>query len=471
MKVQELQNKKILILGLGREGVSSFTFLRETFPKKTLGLADQLSLEKLNPKIQKLIQKDKNVELHLGKNYLEAIKKYEIVFKTPGISPFLPQIRKAKIPILSETELFFDLCPGKIIGITGTKGKGTTSTLIYKILKKSGKKVFLVGNIGTTRLKLLPKLDKNSWLVYELSSHQLLGLKKSPHIAILLNIFPEHLDYYQSFDQYAKAKANITRYQTAQDFFIFNYFDKQVRKIAQKTKAQKIPFNLTKRLCPGCFVKNKGIIHCSDSKEEKIIDIGQIPLKGKFNLQNVMPAIIVGKLFNVPTQKITQAIQEFKPLEHRLEKVGMFKGITFYNDSLSTVPQAAVEAIEALEGKIQTIILGGFERHQNFQDLAQKIWMSNIEVVILFPTTGKRIWKNIVEIKPKKEFLLPKHFFVKNMKEAIKLAYQNTSRGKICLLSPASPSFNLFKDYKERGSLFKKYVKGFAAHLLKGTKS
>lgn len=470
MKVQALQDKKVLILGLGREGINTLAFLRKLLPKKTLGVADRLTAKKLNPTAKKKIKAEKRLKLHLGKNYLKSVSKYEVIIKSPGVPPTLPQlqkVKKEKKTITSLTKLFFENCPGKIIGVTGTKGKSTAATLIHNVLKNGGINTHFVGNIGKPPLTLLSKAKKQDIFVYELSSHQLFDLTKSPHIAVLLNIFPEHLDYYQNFNQYLEAKANITRYQTPQDFLIFNREDNLVRKIAQKAKAQKIPFSLKEKVCQGCFVKNKEIIYCSDVDEEKIISITTVPLEGKFNLQNIMPAIIVGKLFNIPTKKIAQAIQDFKPLKHRLEKVGVFRNITFNNDSLSTVPQAAIEAIEALGDKVQTIILGGFERRQDFQDLAQKIWESKIETVIFFPTTGARIWKNIIEAKPNSQ-PLPKHFFVDNMKEAVKLAYQNTSRGKICLLSPASASFNLFKDYEERGNLFKKYVKEFNSGSIRG---
>ena len=461
MKTQELYDKKVLILGLGREGLNTLTFLRKLFPKKPLALADKLTIEKLNKPAREEIQKDKNLELYLGKRYLENLSRFDVIIKSPGVPPTLPQllkIRKAGKTITSQTQLFFENYPGKIIGITGTKGKSTTTTLVYKVLKNGGLDTHLVGNIGKPPLTLLLKAKKEDIFVYELSSHQLYDLTKSPYIAVLLNIFPEHLDYYQSFNQYVRAKANITQFQTSHDYLVFNWSNAIVKKIAQKTQAQKIPFSLTKKLCPGCFVKNKEIVYCFDSKEEKIVSIDKVPLKGKFNLQNVMPAIIIGKLLSIPTPKIAQAIQDFKPLKHRLEKVGVFKGITFYNDSLSTIPQTAIEAIDSFKGEVRTIILGGFERHQDFKNLAKKIWESKIETVILFPTTGERVWAAIRKEKPKNRSL-PKHFFVNDMKETVKLAYQHTPKGKICLLSPASASFNLFKDYKERGNLFKKYVR------------
>jgi len=442
MRFQELATKKILILGLGKEGRDNFKFLRKIFPHKVLGAADRLKLKELNDKVKKMIRLDKRVKLHLGPNYLKSLKNYDVILKSPGISPktIAPFITKEQ-RITSQTEVFFQNCPGKIVGITATKGKSTTTSLIYKILKEDDIRAHLVGNIGRPVLRLLLSATPKDVYVYELSSHQLLGLKKSPQAAVLLNIFPEHLDYYRGFKEYIKAKANITRYQEEKDYLIFNSKNEIVKKIAKSSKAQKRDLNSV--------------------KIKKIISIKDVPLKGKFNLQNVKAAILVGKIFEVPDKKIARAIKNFKPLPHRLELVGTFRGITFYNDALATIPESTIEAIEAFDNNVQTIILGGFDRGLNFKKLAKKVLESKIKTVILFPTTGERIWKEILQQAQHKPPKLPQHFFADNMPEAVRLCYQETKKDGICLLSTASPSFSIFRDYKEKGNLFKKYVKKY----------
>ncbi len=462
MKLNSLKNKRILILGLGREGMDNFIFLRNLFPDKILGLSDQLELRRLNPGLKKLIQKDKGIKLHLGKNYLEAIKQYDVIIKSPGIPfknifPFL----SGKQRLTSQTDIFLDNCKGTIVGVTGTKGKSTTASLIYRILKQAGLDVELIGNIGTPALSYLLDSNKKKIYVYELSSHQLASTQKSPHISAFLNIFREHLDYYQNFDDYIKAKANIAIHQKKTDYLIFNNRHKQIRKISKQSIAQKIPLHAKKE---GYFIEG-GVISCSISgKKETIIDQKQIPLKGKSNLQNVMTAIAVAKIFKIPNKRIIQAIQSFKPLHHRLEFIGRYQGIEFYNDSLSTIPEAAIAAVDALGENVQTMILGGFERQQHFRALAKKILNSEVKNIILFPSTGKRIYNNIQrignsELEFKKRFKAMRFFFVNNMECAVSLCFKHTAKGKICLLSPASPSFGIFKDYKERGELFKKYIK------------
>ena len=410
MILKNLENKKILILGLGREGLDTFKFLRKLFPEKVFGIGDK----------SKDVKKITKVKWHLGKNYLKALKDYDIIIKSPGIPIHLPEIEKAfeKEKITSQTEIFLENCPGIVVGITGTKGKSSTASLIYEILKNAGLKAHLIGNIGKPLLSYLTKAKDNIF-VCELSCHQLYNLKKSPHISVILNIYPEHLDYYKSFKEYVKAKGNIARWQTKNDYLIYNSEDKLVKEISKKSKSKKIPF------------------------------------KGEYHSQNIEAAKSVAKILKIPEKTASEAIKKFKPLPHRLELVGKFKEITFYNDSLSTIPESAINALNFLGKDVQTLILGGYDRGLDFKKLAQRIIESRIKTLIFFPESGKRIHRSL-----QKKFS-GNCFFADSMPKAVKLAYQHTDKGKICLLSPASASFGLFKDYQERGNLFKKYVAKF----------
>jgi len=436
MELNKLKNKKILILGFAREGKDNLLFLRNLFPEKVIGIGDRLELKGLDKEAQKLLKSDKKIKLHLGRNYLKALKEYDLVLKSPGIPSSSKEFKRIKIT--SQTDIFLENCPGKVIGITGTKGKSTTASLIYEILKEAGLKTHLVGNIGKPVLSSLLKAKEDNIYVYEMSSHQLANVEKSPQIAVFLNLYPEHLDYYRDFKEYAQAKAKITKYQSKEDYLVFNNKDEKVKEVIKDSKAKKIDFNLIKL--------------------ERIINPQKIPLKGNFNLQNIKAALAVGKLFNIPDRVSAKAVREFKPLDHRLELVGTFNGIKFYNDALATIPEATLAALDALGEDVQTIMLGGFERNLDFTKLAKGVLGSKIKTVILFPTTGEKIWQTIKkEARDKKE--LPESFFVDNMKKAVNLAYQHTDRGKICLLSTASSSFSIFKDYKEKGNLFKRYIK------------
>ena len=443
MTLNSLKDKKILILGLGKEGRDNIAFLRKTFPDKILGAADRLEFKNLSKETRQLLKSNKNINYHLGQNYLKGLSQYDLILKSPGISFNLEELKEVKKKggvIISQTDIFLENCPGKIVGVTGTKGKSTTTSLIYGILKEAGLKAHLVGNIGKPVLSLLSRTTKKDIYVYELSSHQLAGIRKSPQIAVFLNIFPEHLDYYRNFKEYARAKANITKFQTAKDYLVYNAKDLVVKEIAKKSLAKKINFN--------------------SLKLKEIISLKKIPLKGEFNLQNVKAAATVARILKIDDKIIAKAVRSFNPLPHRLELVGKYRGIEFYNDALATIPEATVAALDALGTNVQTIMLGGFERNLSFKKLAKRVLKSKIKTVILFPTTGKRIWQEIVkEAEDKKIKKLPRNFFVDNMEEAVKLAYQHTKKGKICLLSTASSSFSIFKDYKEKGDLFKKYIK------------
>jgi UDP-N-acetylmuramoylalanine--D-glutamate ligase len=286
-------------------------------------------------------------------------------------------------------------------------------------------------------LSHLLKAKKDDVFVCELSSHQLYNLKKSPQIAVFLNVFPEHLDYYKNLKEYAEAKANIAIHQAKNDFLVYNSGNKIVREIAKKSKAKKIA------------------------------------VKGEYYDLDRKAAEAVGKIFKVKDSIIYKTIKNFKNLPHRLELVGTFKGITFYNDALSTIPETAILAMETLGKRVQTIFLGGFDRKIDFKKLAKSILENkNIKNIILFPTTGEKIWQEIVKsARGRASGKLPRHFFVDNMRDAVRLAYQHTQKGKICLLSCASTSFSIFRDYKEKGNLFKKYVKKFAICQKKKLKS
>lgn len=457
--IDQLEKKRILILGLGREGMSTFAFLRKRFPHKVLGLADQLSWAQLEGHIRQVIDSDARVTLFLGEKYLQSISQHDIIFKSPGIPPSSPELVAARQlgKICSNTEVFFECCPGMIIGVTGTKGKSTTASLIYEVLNRGGLDVRLTGNIGIPPLSSLEGATSTTIFVAELSSHQLMDLHKSPHIAVLLNVVQEHLDYYETFEAYVRAKQTIVQYQAENDYVIFNASYPIPRKIASESRGKKIPFGLGPIQDVGCFLDNNFLVFCSEGRREKVIPVQAIPLTGKFNLQNVMPAIVVGKIFGLANEVINAAIQEFKPLEHRLEFAGACNGISFYNDSLATTPEATIAAIQAFSGKRIILLGGGFDRGQNFAELARMILTGDVKAVILFPTTGERIWNEIVSQAGGKGSL-PEHVHVTNMKDAVQEAYGLAKEGDIVLLSPAGASFSGFRDYRDRGNQFKAEV-------------
>ena len=437
MKIQDLKDKRILILGFAREGRETLRFLRKNFKNQIIGIAD--SNKSLDSESKELISKDKKIVLHLGSGYLDKIKDYDLVIKSPGIPPEVIKKFPKKTIITSQTEIFFANCQGIIIGVTATKGKSTTASLIHKIVKDAGLGSYLVGNIGTPALSLMSKIKPGQYCVYELSSHQLRKIKQSPHIAVLLNIFPEHLDYHKTYKDYIDSKAQVTNNQNSNDWLVFNSENIIVKNIAQKSKAK--------------------LVDISGIRLEDILDLKKTPFRADFYNDNMKAAVAVGRILKIKDEQIAKSIISFKPLEHRMEYVGKYKGIEFINDSLATNPYSTNAAIKALGDNLGTIILGGYDRGLDYKPLAEQVVLSNLDNIVFFPGTSEKILKECQKAYQKKKKQLPKIFYAKNMQQAVDLCFKNTAAGKTCLLSCASPSFGLFKDYKDRGDQFKKLVK------------
>jgi len=429
MKLEELKNKKILIVGKGIEGQATLKYLKKHLTDSAINIVDQ---------------KD-------GEDYLDKQKKYDIAIKSPGVKPEL-----IKIPYTTATNIFLSNAKGKVIGITGTKGKSTTATLIYKMLEKQGLDAYLGGNIGQSPLDFIGKLNDNSWTVLEMSSYQLNDLKTSPHIAVVLMITSEHLDYHKTQENYIDAKRNILKFQIPEDFAVINKDYLASHESDTQTVGQIFRISAEREIGNGCFVKDKSIWMNKDGKTEKIIDIGEIKLLGRHNLENICAASCAAVLAGVSKINIAKVLEDFKGLEHRLELVGEKKGVLFYNDSLATIPEATIEAIKTLP-EAETLIAGGFDRGLDYSSLAKYLSSGQIKTLILFPPSGIRIWEEICRNIP--ESCRPEKFDVRTMEQAVRIAIAKTSSGKICLLSPASASFGTFRDYKDRGEQFKNEIK------------
>ena len=426
MKLEEFENKKILIVGGGVEGQATLRFLKKYFPNNVIDIVDQKDEE----------------------NYLDKQEEYDIAIKSPGV-----RSSNIKIPYTTATNIFLSNAKGKIIGVTGTKGKSTTSTLIVEMLKKQGFDAHLGGNIGQSPLDFMDTLNDQSQTVLEMSSFQLQDVKKSPHRAVLLMIAPEHLDYHGSIETYIDAKRNILRFQDSSDFAVINRDYPATNESDLKTIARTFQVSRERACDEGCFVKNKSVYLRKDSREQEIINVEQIKLIGKHNLENVCAASMAAFLAGVSKENIANILRSFTGLPYRLEFVGELENIRFFNDSLATIPQATMEALDALE-ETETLITGGFDRGIDYKELGIKIANSKVKALILFPTTGAKIWKAVCEATKTP----PERFEVNTMQQAVRIAFTETSPGKICLMSPASASFNLFKNYKDRGNQFKKEV-------------
>lgn len=427
------KNKNVAILGLGLEGKDALSYLINNGAK--VSVFDQKEEDELD------LGKTSKSEINFfcGKNYdLSKLSNYDITVRSPGVYRYLDEIVRAENnggEITSPTKIFFDFCPSKIIGVTGTKGKGTTASLIYEILKASGKNVFLAGNIGVPYLEILPKLSEKSIVILELSSFQLIDVKKSPNIAVVLNITVDHLDWHRDKKEYVEAKKNIVKYQNKDDFAVINKDYVTPKKFVKETSAKVVFFSKET---------------LSDKFKNGLL------LRGEHNLENIAASVSVAKIFRINDTEITKVLSKFKGLEHRLELVGSVGEVTFYNDSFATGPDPTIAAIKSF-GEPTTLILGGYDKGLDYGRLAKIIAKrKNTKAVILIGDLSEKIKNELEEAS----FLGKIIELAKSpMREIVKKAYDVTPEKGIILLSPAAASFDMFKDYKARGNQFKEAVK------------
>ena len=443
-----LEDKKIIILGFGIEGKSTYNFIRRYFPD--MPLVVRYSKSDFDQEREYLL-KDKNLKFVTGNDYLNGIEKYDVILKSPGISFKDIDISNFKEKIYSQLELFLRYTNSFTIGVTGTKGKSTTSSLIYEMLVKQNKDAELLGNIGVPIFDEIEKINDNTIVVLEMSSHGLQYINKSPNISILLNIFEEHLDHYKSFEEYGDAKFNIFKFQNKKDVAIFNLdnntmqekgypYKKEDYSVTMKNNKDGITQNSVYLKDEYVWINDKKVYNIKDSRK----------LKGNHNLNDIMFVLAVSNILNLDLEKTIETINEFNPLEHRLEFVGTFDNIDYYNDSIATIPEAAIESIKALEN-VNTLIIGGNDRGVNQEGLIKFLKQSNVENVICLPKTGEYIYEGLKDTDKNT-------VKVQNMEEAVKVAKEVTKKQTICLLSPAASSYGYFKNFKERGNIFKKMV-------------
>ncbi len=421
------KGKKVLILGFGREGRSTYNYIRRYLPDFKLTIADQNHIN----------VDDDNVTCICGNNYMNSINDYDVVMKSPGIS-----VRDVKInedvDITCQMDLFLRFAPCKKIGITGTKGKTTTSTLTYKMLKAAGISTCLIGNIGVPVFEKIDDCD-DMVAVVEMSSHQLEFVKTSPEVAIITNIYPEHLDHYNGFEGYVNAKLNVVKFQNENDIFITNADQKISEFTDMKINSRRIEISMN-----------------ADEDNEFLAKLAKLNshLKGKHNAQDIFFAAAAASLFNASNEAIEKGVAEFYGIPHRMELVGTFKGVKFYNDCIATIPTAVMLAVDALKD-VDTLIIGGMDRGIDYTDFVESLANSNVSNIVCLPETGYKIGKELEKIENNTVY------YAEDMEKAVEIAFAKTAKGKSCLLSPAASSYNKYKNFEEKGNHFKELVKNY----------
>ncbi|HYK08708.1 MAG TPA: UDP-N-acetylmuramoyl-L-alanine--D-glutamate ligase, partial [Candidatus Eisenbacteria bacterium] len=442
MKLAQLVDKHIGIVGLGVEGVSTATyFLEHSIPFSILDEKSEKELAGVGEAWSLLLKKCKkqHIPLLLGIPFTqEMVHGFDVLVRSPGISLKADFLKGFKGTVTSHTKIFFDNCPGKIIGVTGTKGKGTTSSLIYEMLKKGGKDAYLGGNIGLPPLSFLDTVTAQSLVVLEMSSFQLQDLQVSPHISVMLMVTQEHLDaygnqnYHSSIKEYVDAKRNIVRFQTADDMAILNTDYPATTESATVTSAQIAWISRYRPVGTGCFVRDNEVILKSNNQETKVIDVADVLLPGGHNLENVCAATMAAYFAGVGLADIAFVLKTFKGLEHRLELVREVESVRYYDDSFSTTPETAIAAIQAFTSP-EILILGGSSKKSDFTELGKVIGeVPNIKAIIGIGMEWERI---------KAEFQISNLKFqiienCKTMKQIVKAAKKLATPGDVVLLSP-----------------------------------
>lgn len=425
--ISYIEGREILILGFGREGRSTYEIIRRHLPDKVIGIADLREIE----------IEDANVRLFCGKNYLDSISQFDTVIKTPGIS-----MRSVSVPdgveITCQTDLFLRFSQGVCIGVTGTKGKTTTTTLIYQILKTAGKRVCLIGNMGIPVLDSLERGDFD-YAAIEMSSHQLEFTTASPHIAVVTNIYPEHLDHYNGFEGYVRAKLNIFKYQLGSDYLVC-------------TANQNLNTYCDFSVVMPSVIKVGIAENAGDAGIRNAIASNE-RMKGVHNLHNALMAATVARCLGIDDECIAEAYSNFNGIENRMEPVGEYRGIRFYNDSIATIPHAVECAVGALE-EVDSLIFGGMDRGIDYSGFIKYLMTCPVNNLIGLPDTGVSICRTLKDMGCTKN-LVEAH----NMEEAVDAAFRYTEKGKICLMSPAASSYNVYRDFEEKGNHYKELIK------------
>lgn len=424
MLLRDLDGKTVCILGFGKEGHATLKAIEADAPTAEVTIADKNA--------------DVKVEgtkhwLQVGEGWLKNLEKFDVIITSPGIAP-CSELDAVMTKTTNATQIFLDEVAnrgGMVIGVTGSKGKSTTTSLIAKMLQDAGKDSFLAGNIGIPALEELPKVKRGTIVALEMSSYQLRMLTTSPHIAVITSFFPEHLDYHGSVEAYWEAKSHITKFQTQDDVVIYADAQEEVRKMAALSVGKHHP------------------VRASDA----VTPLEKTALIGEHNRSNIALAEAVGNELQIDTKVMRHAVETFKPLPHRLQSLGIHHGIHWIDDAISTTPESTIAALDALGDNVKTIILGGQDRGLDFNSLGKRIAASKVHTVILFPDTGTRIRQAIGDAHADVCF-----HEVNSMETAVDIAKKNTMEGKICLLSTASPSYNMFKNFEEKGDRFQQAI-------------
>jgi len=451
----EYRGQKVSIIGLGREGMALARFLAER--GATVTVSDLKTREELAEGIEGL--SEFLIRFKLG-GHPQSLLDADVIYVSPGVPqdiPLLVEARQLGIPIRNETRLFFSLCLAPIIGITGSSGKTTTVTLVGQIVERAGRQTWVGGNIGSPLIEFVEEIGPEAIVVTELSSFQLENLDRSPHIACVLNITPNHLDRHKTMEAYRAAKLNILRYQGSKDYAVLNRDDPVTHALLPECKGQTLLFSRLEEVEGGTFIREGRIIVRWAGREEEVCERGDIRLLGDHNLENVLAACAISAAAGAPTEAMAEVCTTFAGVEHRLELVREVAGISYYNDSIATSPERTIAALRSFDQPI-VLLAGGRGKGLPFEELAGLI-VQKVRYLILFGEEARALDEAVH--KAQKRAGIAETPIIKDacdLEEAVNLAAKVSRPGDVVLLSPACTSFDLYRDFAERGKHFKELV-------------
>lgn len=447
-----LKGKKIAMCGIG---VSNTPLILSFLEKGARVLAcDRRTREQIGPLCEKL--ENRGAELHLGEGYLDNLE-VDIIFRTPGMNFNLPELetaRKRGIAITSEMEVFFDLCPATIFAVTGSDGKTTTTTLIAKMLEAEGKRVFVGGNIGNPLLPEIENITADDFVVVELSSFQLISMRKSPDVAVVTNVAPNHLDVHKDMDEYVEAKMNILLHQNAFSRTVLNRDNEITEGFRKYVRGQSLGFSMERRLNNGAWLDEKGNLHMAyRGIDVPVLNRKDITIMGDHNVENYLTAITAVWGY-VGVDNIKKVAREFGGVEHRIEFVREVSGVKYYNDSIASSPTRTIACLKAFDQKI-ILIAGGYDKHIPFEPMMPYV-NEKVKALILCGDTADKIEAALKEYEGYKGS--PEIIRVDNIKEAVFTADKMAVSGDVVALSPACASFDAYPNFAARGNHFKEVV-------------
>ena len=458
-KLKEFENyikfRKVAIIGLGVSNIPLIDYFYNKRSKVTVFDSrniDEIPIEIINK------AKNYNMQIFTGKEYLSNLKDYDLILRSPSCLPTVPELVKEEkrgAIVTTEIELLMKMCPCKIIGVTGSDGKTTTTTLISEIIKNANYTCHLGGNIGIPLFTKLNEIKPEDVVVLELSSFQLMEMDVSPDIAVITNITPNHLNVHKDYNEYIEAKKNIFKNQNKDGIVVLNYDNDLTKNCNKEAEGKVIYFSSKEKLENGYSVDGKIIKKCEDGVRKHIVDTKELQIKGIHNFENICAALAATATL-VDEESAVETIKKFKGVEHRIEFVKNIDGVKWYNDSASTTPTRLISALNAFDEERIILIAGGADKNLDYSPVARPI-LEKVNTLILIGQTAEKIF-NVVKKEQESKNIQIKIFMAKTLEQAVDIASKNAKKNEVVLFSPASTSFDMFKSMYERGNLFKKIV-------------